>query len=459
MNSILQVQELITKSYQENIRKAFQGEINLGTIISTTESTLLEVGRILVQDMLEVLDEAIRESKARRKEWHIERRQDPKTLNTIFGEVSYQRTYYKHKINKCYSYLSDAQLGIQPHERMDSSLKARLVDHATSMSYQQAVDQVPQSGITSRMSVLNAIRDLGRIPNHAVPPIKRETPEILYIEADEDHVAMQDGPSAIAKIVYVHEGRERIGKERYALKNTRYFTDETGENEELWLSVAHYLENTYDMAKVKKVYLSGDGAAWIRAGVEWIDKSVYVLDKFHLAKSVRTATAHLLYMAAPLWNYIHRGMKQDVQELLRLILQQTDSETKRQAVREARKYILNHWEAIQRQKSEAYVGCSAEGHVSHVLSSRMSSRPMGWSRDGMRHMSSMRVFVQNGGDFQTYIRKIEAIKQKENRVIKLDQRVAKKAQKALTGMIQNISFFNLAQKTGTSVLLKSVRGL
>jgi len=67
MNSILQAQELITKSYQENLRKAFQGEINLGMIISTTESTLLEVGRILVQDMLEVLDEAIRGKQSQTK--------------------------------------------------------------------------------------------------------------------------------------------------------------------------------------------------------------------------------------------------------------------------------------------------------------------------------------------------------------------------------------------------------
>ena len=27
-------------------------------------------------------------------------------------------------------------------------------------------------------------------------------------------------------------------------------------------------------------------------------------------------------------------------------------------------------------------GCSAEGHISHVLSARESSRPMGWSKKG-----------------------------------------------------------------------------
>ena len=30
-------------------------------------------------------------------------------------------------------------------------------------------------------------------------------------------------------------------------------------NEELWLQVADYLEEGYEMDKVKKIYLSGDG--------------------------------------------------------------------------------------------------------------------------------------------------------------------------------------------------------
>ena len=42
-------------------------------------------------------------------------------------------------------------------------------------------------------------------------------------------------------------------------------------------------------------------------------------------------------------------------------------------------------------------GCSAESHVSHVLSDRLSSRPKGWSRCGADRMSRLRCFEQNNG--------------------------------------------------------------
>ena len=43
--------------------------------------------------------------------------------------------------------------------------------------------------------------------------------QIIYIEADEDHVAHQGkGTRAIEqRLVFVHEGRSRVGKDRYEL--------------------------------------------------------------------------------------------------------------------------------------------------------------------------------------------------------------------------------------------------
>ena len=40
-------------------------------------------------------------------------------------------------------------------------------------------------------------------------------------------------------------------------------------------------------------------------------------------------------------------------------------------------------------------GCSAEGHISHVLSARESSRPMGWSKKGVDRISRLRVLTRN----------------------------------------------------------------
>lgn len=49
-------------------------------------------------------------------------------------------------------------------------------------------------------------------------------------------------------------------------------------------------------------------------------------------------------------------------------------------------------------------GSSTEGHVSHVLSSRMSSRPMGWSIKGATKMAKLRAYELNGGDMLELIR-------------------------------------------------------
>lgn len=50
------------------------------------------------------------------------------------------------------------------------------------------------------------------------------------------------------------------------------------------------------------------------------------------------------------------------------------------------------------------VGCSAEGHVSHVLADRMTSRPMGWSRTGADKMAHLRAYYYNQGDMRELVR-------------------------------------------------------
>ena len=60
--------------------------------------------------------------------------------------------------------------------------------------------------------------------------------------------------------------------------------------------------------------------------------------------------------------------------------------------------MLGNWAAIRRTLRNKLVnGCSAESHVSHVLSDRLSSRPMGWSQTGADRMSKLRCYERNYG--------------------------------------------------------------
>ena len=84
----------------------------------------------------------------------------------------------------------------------------------------------------------------------------------------------------------MYEGIERQEK-RVILKNKKHFGGiYKGKIDDLWEEVLTYIENNYDTEYLEKVYLSGDGASWIKTGLEWIPKSIYVLDEFHMKKAV-----------------------------------------------------------------------------------------------------------------------------------------------------------------------------
>lgn len=69
-------------------------------------------------------------------------------------------------------------------------------------------------------------------------------------------------------------------------------------------------------------------------------------------------------------------------------------------------YILSNWIAtrMRLRRSAGVVGSSTEGHVSHVLASRMSSRPLGWSRKGADQMARLRAYEWNGGSMLDLVR-------------------------------------------------------
>lgn len=271
---------------------------------------------------------------------------------------------------------------------------------------------------------------------------------------------MQDGTNKQIKLIYVHEGKELVSKNRYKLKNVRYFTGNYSNSEELWLQVADYLEEAYDMGKVKKIYLSGDGAKWIKEGLNWINGSQYVLDGFHLAKYVRKAIAHMpdCYNEM-IWKYIDNLDKKSVKETLDLIIEQTEKETKKESIKKSKQYILSNWAGIERRYDEDYIGCSAEGHISHILSSRLSSRPLGWSLIGADEMARLRVYRANGGNIIELISKKKEEKNKEERILKLDQRVVKrKLNSVIKESIDNIPLINDGRRTWGREYFKVLRG-
>jgi hypothetical protein len=434
---------------------------DISEFVIEIKKTLDQAGAILAKEALEMMDSLVKGDSRRRQNWYVHEKAAPNTLATIFGEVHYHRTYYKHKTETEYRYLSDELVGIDSYDKMDVSLKARLIEEAIETPYARSGRKAAEMLQISSQSVMNAIRELGPVKSGEVKITSaKKTPKILYIEADEDHVALQSGGCAEPKLVYVHEGRKPVGKDRFKLQNVRYFGGMYKESEELWNEVANYIDQVYDYDQIEKIYLSGDGASWIKSGTGIINKSTFVLDRYHLNKAVKAAGAHIENAEKEIWRAIKREDKEYLKVVFETILDATEAETKVQAVKEAKTYIMNHWENIKHHYSKDYTGCSAEGHISHIYSDRLSSRPLGWSREGVDQMARLRVFTANGGNILDLALRKKQERIRETRTIELDLKVCRKKMRKVSGeTIDNLPALNSGKRTQLAVLLRGLRGI
>jgi hypothetical protein len=198
------------------------------------------------------------------------------------------------------------------------------------------------------------------------------------------------------KLVYVHEGNVSETK-RAMLGHVRYMSwADAGTIEQQWEKVAAYIEDQYDTDFLKTVWLCGDGAAWIEEGSEWLPNCRMVLDGYHINKAFMRLTSHASQYRGWGWQVLRSGTREQMEELCSKLCERVNTERQRKEKRELSRYLLGHWDTITVRREAGVPGCSAEGHVSHVLSARLSSRPMGWGRHNMEKIAGLRVMKANG---------------------------------------------------------------
>lgn len=462
MNNIIQViAENITNGFNNDIKKLISEKQDISQLILETKNHLDEIGCMLVKEALEILDESVRNSSERKKNWYVQERNKPNTLATIFGEVHYERTYYKEKETGKYCSLSDEIVGIDAHDKMDLSLKAKCVELASMQPYRKSGKQACGTLELTGQTVMNAIRWLGPVAPYAVPKgTEKKKVKYLFIEADEDHVSMRDGHVGEPKLVYVHEGVQQVSKERRELKNPVYFSGMFRKSEELWEIVEEYIDTAYERENIEKIYLSGDRGAWIRSGATWIKDSIYVVDKFHLQKYIKQAAGHIEYGCREIWAAIKSQDKKYLEIVFETLVDHPDSEGKEIKMREAFSYIRASFETTKHYYDEEYKGCSAEGHVSHILSDRLSSRPRTWKYDGIDEMARLRVETKNGGEIYPLMLKTKKARKKERNEVAINEKIIQK-RKLVIGAeyAHNLPYINRGQVGESLSMFRSFRGI
>ena len=137
------------------------------------------------------------------------------------------------------------------------------------------------------------------------------------------------------------ELEEEIPVQKKKIKNLHIQADE-----DLWLEVQQYIYDNYDTEYLENVYIAGDGAPWIVAGCRVLEKSKFVLDKYHLGKYIHKATTHLDDNQQAAKEFIYGANNErdfdGVMRLLQKCYASTDQEYKKKEVTECARYIKNN---------------------------------------------------------------------------------------------------------------------
>lgn len=332
--------------------------------------TVLGFGRSLYQEILESIEQTIRNSEVRKQSYYVEHKEDHRTLLTRFGNLEIKRAYYSSKQDGKGVYLLDKYIGLDSNEKVSLAAKAHVLREAVETSYRKGGEEACLTDdVVTKQTVKNLIHDLEVEMPEEIPEKKKQI-KTLHIQADEDHVALQfyrkkgdlqisengrKSNTVMPKLILLYEDimeEGKLGSKRYRL---------TGK---------HYFGGVYEGAEANEDL-------------------------------------------------------EEVERLLRKCGANAVTPGKQKEIEACQKYIQNNWLGIIVRYDDAGAdwGCSAEGQISHVLSARESSRPMGWSKLGVHKMTQLRVFTRNGGKVTDLLEYQHKKEQKEKRIARQDELV------------------------------------
>ena len=408
--NIVSLLEILVKGLLEAEEKFLSNPKDLYSLETAVKTSTDALAAGFLSNILSSVNKQIYDCSWRQGRYTVVRN-DERTLISSVGDITFDCTYYKKVEDSSFHYLLEELMHLDKHERLTEAAETMVLTEALKTSYEEATKVLPSKQKITRTTVMNKVHQITEnIKTEELS--EKKNVKTLFIEADEDHVAEQhgrwipakDNKSFMSRLIYIYEYKQEMPgiKGKKELVNRHYFGglyEGSKGIEKMWNEVNAFIEATYDVDELKRVYISGDGAAWIKSGVKYLPHALFCADKFHLMKYINSASNQMLDDSEWVKNEIYHLLnKRDKASFEELTERMSASASNEKYVEELRTYVLGNWSAVMRTlRNKEIDGCSAESHVSHVLSARLSSRPKGLSKRGADRMSRLRCFEQNNG--------------------------------------------------------------
>jgi len=353
----------------------------------------------ILKELLETIDLDYKNSKKRKDKYYIQCTRQ-RTLITSLGLITFNKTYYrtKNKVNNKYiffSYLED-YLGIDKWAKMTLKAEVNLINNSldNGMSWASA-NTIPNCPV-SRQTISKKIKDINY--NLVEKIEKKETPNTLYIEADEVHSNLQyskkGNRNKIVPVILTHEGHKEDFVKKKQLKEKHYIASSILKTDKLWNETYKYLDNKYNLDKVKYLFISGDGATWIKGYNEVFPNALFVLDKFHYRKALNCIFKKEPIITNIADGYLRYNMVSEFKQLVSLQINLFPEQ--RTKLIKYQNYLLKNIVGIINQNHPEYkCPCSMEGHISNYYAKRLTSRPHSYSDDGLENTVQLLTMKAN----------------------------------------------------------------
>lgn len=341
-----------------------------------------------------------------------------RTILTLFGEITFKRSYYLDKKFGDRFFFSDLFLNLPKRKYFDPFICAELCNESASTSYSKAGrivsdkvgKRINNNFLISRASTRNCVMmfnidDSFEIQNKRI--------ERLYVMLDEKFVGSQfnNGKDHMIKASVIFEDTELVYKtkkkkdsmNRFKLVNSHACA--SIENK-LLNDTVDYIHNTYDIDYIKEIIFMGDCATWIKnfPKSNWFQFNSetnvkFAMDGFHFSQTLGNLTTTKyddVYDA--LYEYVLFNKKD---EFTRLCNEFLDLNPERSEVIESKRdYILNNWNERQLYQNSPHMKCSMESHISHIFADLFTSRPKAYSKNGIKQLLKLRLLKINKKDIK-----------------------------------------------------------
>jgi hypothetical protein len=339
-----------------------------------------------------------------------------RTIVTRFGEVRLQRRLYQDRLGE-YHFLLDEYLGLNASQAATPEMQAMCTNLCGEISFRKAADFMEQwmAGLLSHSTCWRLLQRTGEAAANArveeveaafsrgepIAQAGERCTERLYMEADGVYVRLQRQPQTHLELcsAIAYEGWERLcgTREGYRLREKQVYCH-VGDRVSFWEGVSLAWAHKWDLRHVREVIIGGDGAAWIRSGVDTFARATWQLDGFHLARACRQA------FGAQAGRELYQRLRTGNAAKMQASLSQTPLREGKQTLRASQwveKVTREQWGLDWRVRQGATLedarglGCM-EGNQAQLLATRMKGKGRSWSPQGAYHMAKVRELLTNG---------------------------------------------------------------